>query len=105
VVMALATLTSGPLRQVVMMAYLLLVPGLATLHLLQLELGWLGLPVAIATSLVLNTLLAELMVLMPLWSPAAGVAIISGLSCGAAVWPWACEMYSSAYIRPSRRAP
>ncbi len=69
-----------PARAVVVFVFLLVCPGTAFVPLLGVRRWETGLALVVATSLVLDTLVAEGMLLAKLWSPTAGLAILGALS-------------------------
>ena len=70
----------SPARAVVVFVFLLLGPGMAFVPLLHVRSWATAIALVVATSLVLDTLVAEAMLLAKLWSPTAGLAIIGALS-------------------------
>ncbi len=70
----------GALRAVFLFAFIFIFPGLAFTQLLHLADPLDEFVLGIALSLVISTLLAELMVLTRLWSPALELVILIGVS-------------------------
>ncbi len=71
-------------RQFVVFGFALLCPGLAFVRLLGLRDFWATLTLGVAVSLVLDSLVAEVMVLARLWSPFWGLMLLAGLSAAGA---------------------
>ena len=69
-----------PARAAVVFVFLLVCPGMAFVPLLGVRRWETALALVVATSLVLDTLVAEGMLLAKLWNPAAGLAILGALS-------------------------
>jgi hypothetical protein len=67
-------------RGVLVFWFLLVCPGMALVPLLGVNNRWTELTLGVAASLALDTLVAEAMVLAKLWSPPAGLAILSAVS-------------------------
>jgi len=65
---------------VLVFCFLLVFPGIALGPLLGVDNRWTELTLGVAASLALDTLVAETMVLAKLWSPPAGLAILSAVS-------------------------
>jgi hypothetical protein len=59
---------------------MLIIPGMAIIRLLHIEDRLAELVLAIALSLVISTLFAEIMVLTRLWSPPVGLAVLISIS-------------------------
>ncbi len=85
-VAATALALPNPGRAVLVFWFLLACPGLAIVPLFGVRRRTTELMLAVAASLVLDTLVAETMVLAKLWSPTAGLAILAALSFGGAAY-------------------
>jgi hypothetical protein len=77
--MAAADLVS-PLRPILVFGFLLVCPGMAYIRLLHLHDRFTEFILAVALSLVIDTLVSEMLVLMKFWSPASSVLVIVILS-------------------------
>ncbi len=71
---------ASPFRAVVLSLFMLIAPGLAFTRLFSFRDLLAEIVLAIATSLVIGTLLAEFMVFTHAWSPNAGLAVLILLS-------------------------
>lgn len=80
--------TSSPARPAVTTWFLLVCPGLALVRLLPPRGAVTMLVLAVATSLVLETLLAEVMLEATAWSPNAALAILAALTAAGAGIDW-----------------
>ncbi len=69
----------SPLRSLVA-GYLLICPGMAFVRLLRLQDRWIEICLAIALSIAIDTLVAEVLVLLKIWSVSGAVSVIVSLS-------------------------
>jgi hypothetical protein len=69
-------------RGVLVFWFLLVCPGMAVVPMLGVRNRWTELTLGVAASLALDALVAETMVVAKLWSPPAGLAILSAVSLG-----------------------
>ncbi len=72
--------TGEAIRPPLLFLFMLICPGMAFIHLARLEDPLAELVLAIALSIVIDTCLAEFMVLTRLWYPGAGLAVLIGIS-------------------------
>ncbi len=75
----------SPLRPVLVFWFLLVCPGMAVIRLLRFKNGGMELTLAIASSIALDTIVAEAMVLTKHWSPDWGLVLLAVLSVAGAV--------------------
>jgi hypothetical protein len=73
-------LPSNPLRPLLVVPFLLVVPGMALVRRLHLAEWWLELLLAVGVSVAVNTLLATAMVYAGVWSPMLLLAVLVWLS-------------------------
>jgi hypothetical protein len=76
---------SGPIRPVVVLVFLCLVPGVAVVRLLDLDSWAIQASLALALSLTLSGVTAGLLLYTHLWSPPAVVVIVAGVAVAATV--------------------
>jgi uncharacterized membrane protein len=69
-----------PVRAVLAFWFLLVCPGMALVPLLQLGEAWVEVPLALALSIGLDTVVAETLVLTRHWSPSGALALLVGIS-------------------------
>ncbi len=70
----------SPIRPWIAFWFLLICPGYAFIPLLRLHSGWIQLPVGLALSIAIDTIVAETLVLARLWSPLGALIIICGIA-------------------------
>lgn len=68
------------LRPILLFWFMLIIPGMAIIRLLHIEDRLAEMVLAVALSLVISTLFAEIMVLTRLWSPSVGLAVLVSIS-------------------------
>lgn len=76
------------LRTLVNLSFLLLCPGMAFVLLLKLQPAWFELMLGVALSLALDALVAGVMAYTAIWSPAAGMWILAGVSLAGVAIGW-----------------
>ena len=69
-----------PLRPILIFWFLLICPGMAFVRLLQIQNPLSELTIAIAFSLALDTIIAEIMIYSGIWSPKLGLAALICIS-------------------------
>ena len=79
-----ATNLDSPLRPIAAFGFLFICPGMAFVRLLRLTDRWVELGLAVALSVALDTLIAEILVLLRIWSLSATVIAIVAISIGGA---------------------
>ena len=73
-------LPAGPLRPLLVVPFLLVVPGMVLVRRLRLAEWWVELVLAVGLSIAVNTLLATAMVYAGVWSPKLLLAVLVWLS-------------------------
>lgn len=76
VLLMVAADLASPLRPILVFGFLLVCPGMAYVRLLHLHDRFTELILAVALSLVISTLISEMLVLMRIWSPLGSVLTI-----------------------------
>ena len=76
----------APLRPIIIFWFVLVCPGMAFVRLLRLEERITELTLAVALSVTLGTIVAEVMVLNRIWSPQGGLFVLVGLSLSGTIW-------------------
>lgn len=80
VLIMMAANIQSPIRPWLAFWFLLVCPGFAYLPLLRLRSGWIQLPVGLALSVAIDTIVAETLVLARLWSSLGALIIICGIA-------------------------
>ena len=75
---------NSPLRPLVAFGFLLVCPGMAFVRLLHLTDHWVELGLAVPLSIALDTLIAEMLVLLKIWSLNGAVIVLVAISIGGA---------------------
>lgn len=75
---------NSPLRSLVAFGFLLVCPGMAFVRLLHLTDRWVELGLAVPLSIALDTLIAEMLVLLKIWSLNGAVIVLVAISIGGA---------------------
>lgn len=80
ILIMMAANVQSPIRPWLAFWFLLICPGFAFIPLLRLRSGWIQLPIGLALSIAIDTIVAETLVLARLWSSLGALIIICGIA-------------------------